>query len=154
MVARLASQNDPTWRKHYSCNHCIQYLKRKVILMYHKISLHEENSNLAITAYNTSKENSFWFILYLPPPNLLRFVSTCGKQCSCNHWIQYFERKFVLILHIKKQYPLQTILKKLFFWCITHLLVYSNIQKIVFLQSLHTILQKKIRFDASGKLPT
>ena len=31
---------------------------------------------------------------------------------------------------------------------------YSNMQKIVFLQSLHTIIQKKIRFDPSEKVPT
>ena len=36
-----------------------------------------------------------------------------------------------------------------FFWCITQ---FSNIQKIVFLQALHIILQQKICFDSSEKV--
>ena len=71
--------------KQFSRHHCILYFKRKFVLMYHKISLHEENS-----------------ILYLPTPNLICFDSS---------------------------------------------------EKVQFLPSLHTLLQKKIHFDASQNVP-
>ena len=76
------------------CNHCIQCLKR-FFLMHHTMFQHAENSILVIIAYNTSNENSFWFIREGP-----------------NRW------------------------------------------KTVFLQSLHKILQKNIRFDSSKDIPT
>ena len=123
----------PTCKNQYSCNHYIQYSKRKFILMYHKISLHEENS-----------------ILFLPPTNLICFdssekVQTCGKQYSCNHCIQYFKRKFVLMHLTMFQHVENSIFaiiayktsKENSFWCITKC---PNMKKTVFFQSLHTIL--------------
>jgi len=83
-----ASEKFPTCGKQYSCNHCIHYFKRKFVLMHHKISLHEENSNL-----------------YLPPPEI-----ECGKQYSCHHCIYYFKRKFVLMHHKMAQDEKNTIL--------------------------------------------
>ena len=51
-----SSRNVPTWRIHYSFNLCIQYLKRKFVLMHHTMFQHAENSTiLAIIAYNISK---------------------------------------------------------------------------------------------------
>ena len=57
-----ASQNVPSCRKQYSCNHCIYHIKTKFVLFHQRMSQHAENSFLVVTAYNTWKEKSFWCI--------------------------------------------------------------------------------------------
>ena len=86
---------------HPSCNHCIQYLKRKFVLMHH-------------TMFNMQKI-VFLQTLLLSLLNSIRFdlsekVQTCRKQYSCNHCIQYFKRKFVLMHHKMSQHEENSIL--------------------------------------------
>ena len=164
---------------HPSCNHCIQYLKRKFVLMHHTMFQHAENSILANTAFVTYKLNSFWFIR--EGPNMWKTVflqqslhtilqkkicfdasqnvPTWRKQYSCNHCIQNLKRKFVLMHHTMFQHAENIILaitafvtsKLNSFWFIRE---GPSMWKTVFLQSMHTILQKKIRFDLSHNVPS
>ena len=113
-----SSQNVPTWRKQYSCNHCIQYLKRKLVLMHHTMFQHAENIILKITTFVTSKLNSFWFIREGPIPN---------NVPTCNHCIYHLQTKFVLIHKRRSQHVENSILaiiayntsKENSFWFIT-----------------------------------
>ena len=99
-------------------------LKNKILLMHHKMSQHEENSILSITAYNTSKENSFWCITQCS--NMKK------KQYSCNHCIQYFKRKFFLM----------------------HQAMFHQVENSNFAILLYSSLQNKICLDTSQNVPT
>ena len=87
-----------------------------------------------------------------------KFVLIHHIHPSCNHCIQYLKRKFVLMHHTMFQHAENSILantafvtyKLNSFWFIRE---GPNMWKTVFLQSLHTILQTKIRFDASHNVP-
>ena len=85
----------PTCGKQYSCNHYIQYFKRKFILMYHKISLHEENS-----------------ILYLPPPNLILVDSSLFDFLPSLHTLLQKTRRLKYALSARIRINFMTALTK------------------------------------------
>ena len=151
LAMQNSSEKVPICRKQYSCNHCIQYFKRKFSLMHHTMFHQVENSILAIIAYNSSKAftcklNWFWFIKRYPYMKKMVF-------CIC-----HLQTKFVLIHQRRSKHVGISILAIIayntsnenMFWCITKC---PNIKKTVLLQSLHTILKKKICFDASHNVP-
>ena len=75
-----ASHNVSTRRKYYSCNHCICHLQTKLVLINQRKFQHEENSILAITAYNNSKKDPFWFIR--EGPNMRKTIFLQSLQLS------------------------------------------------------------------------
>ena len=91
---------------------CTCQLQTKFVLIHQRRFQHADNSILAITAYNTLKENSFWFITQCT--NMQN-----RKQYSSNHCIQYFKRKFVLMHHTMHQHAENCTLRDEQIICVT-----------------------------------
>ena len=84
----------------------------------------------------------------------MKSAEECWTQFSCNNCIHHFKTKFVLIHHRMPQHAENitlvitafiTLTRSLFLW----IMEWPNMQKTVFLPSLHVTLQNKICFYES-----
>ena len=147
-----ASQNVPSGRKQYSCNYCIDHFKTKFVLIHHSMSQHGDNSTLAITAFVTSKLNSFWFIREGPniqtENSILAITAYNTSQLKTN---------FVLIHQRMSQHTENSILAitATRTFVLMHHRMFHQIETILW-QLLHWSLWmlKHNSFDSSQNVPT
>ena len=131
----------PSGRKHYTCNYCIDHFKTKFVLIHH---IHPSCNHCIqylkrkfVLMHHTQCSNMMKIVLLQSPhlshPNLICFDSSQDIP-TCRKWYSAFATS-----------------KLNSFWFIRE---GPNMWKTVFLQSLHTILQNKICFDALHNVPT